>query len=292
MERRYLVATLALVATFAIFSREFRSGHLANLPCSRAELMADLACAKRYAADRMVARVRPFVHRGVPEEAQMMAELNLPVLAAVNEQLAEAQAAVAQKTAEKECEAARRAQVNTERAQAATERAHEISARAVERAQELSIRANERAAEINARAIERAQRINACAMQRAQRAMERSRSRMAQPKVEGYPIPINFEVVSPSDFALPMQISLESRLAVESVKAQVAAEQFRVETLQRANQKIMNNVQVVVTTEDVSGVDPLKQFNGARTLSRQIERAIQHSLQNISRAVDRTFARI
>src|SRR5271157_5736064 len=55
MERRYLVATLALVATFAIFSREFRSGHLANLPCSRADLMAELACAKRYMADQLVA---------------------------------------------------------------------------------------------------------------------------------------------------------------------------------------------------------------------------------------------
>ena len=53
MERRYLVATLALVATFAIFSREFRTGHLANLPCSRAELRADLACAKHYVADQL-----------------------------------------------------------------------------------------------------------------------------------------------------------------------------------------------------------------------------------------------
>ena len=32
MERRYLVATLALVATFAIFSREFRAEYLAKLP--------------------------------------------------------------------------------------------------------------------------------------------------------------------------------------------------------------------------------------------------------------------
>src|ERR1035438_3378442 len=58
MERRYLVATLALVATFAIFSREFRSGHLANLPCSRAALRADLACAKQYVADQLEAKLR------------------------------------------------------------------------------------------------------------------------------------------------------------------------------------------------------------------------------------------
>ena len=47
MERRYLAATLALAATFLIFSGEFRSGHLAKFPTSRAELQADVACADR-----------------------------------------------------------------------------------------------------------------------------------------------------------------------------------------------------------------------------------------------------
>jgi chemotaxis protein histidine kinase CheA len=227
MERRYLAATLTLVATFAIFSREFRSGHLATLPCSRAEMRAEIACAKRYATEQLVAKVRPFVDRGVPEEQQMVAELNLPVLAAVNEKVAEAQAAAAQKITEKNCEAAVRAQDNARRAQEATQRAHEmsthaaeraqeisaraneraqeISARAAEQAHELSLRANQRAIEINARAIERAQRISACAMERAQRALEKSRTRMSQPKVESLPIPINFEVVSPSDLGLPVQ---------------------------------------------------------------------------------------
>lgn len=301
MERRYLVATLALAATFAIFSREFRSGHLKALPCSKAELLADFACAKEYVADQLVAKVQPFMHRGGPEEAQMVAELNLPVLAAVNERVAEAQAAVAQKTAEKKCDAAARAQENARRAQEATERAQEMRARAAERAQELSdranaraqelsLRTNERAMKINARAIERAQRISACAMERAQRALDRSRSRTARPRVESFPIPINFEAPSPSDFVLPMQAALQSRLAVESVKARVAAQQFRVVTVQRANQKMMNDVQVVVTTQDVSGLGSLTQSSAARTVSRQIEHAIQHFLQNILRTIERTFA--
>ena len=68
MERRYLVATLALVATFAFFSREFRSGHLANLPCPRAALKADLACARQYLADQLEAKLRPFVARGIADK--------------------------------------------------------------------------------------------------------------------------------------------------------------------------------------------------------------------------------
>ena len=216
MERRYLVATLALVATFAIFSREFRSGHLATLPCPRAQMRAEIACAKKYVTDQLVAKVRPFADRGVPEEQQMVAELNLPVLAAVNEKVAEAQATAVQPITEKKCDAAVRAQENARRAQEATERAREMSARAAERAQkisaraneraqELSLRANQRAIEINVRAIGRAQRISACAMARAQRTLEKSRTKMAQPKVESLPIPINFEVVSPSNFVLPAQ---------------------------------------------------------------------------------------
>lgn len=213
MERRYLAATLALAATFAIFSREFRSGHMTKLPCPRAQLMSELSCAKRYVAERLMAKLEPYVDRRAPEEAQMVAELNLPVLAAVNEKVAEAQAAVAQKTAEKNCDAAVRAQDNARRAQEATERAQELSARAAQRAQELSarvqvraqeasLRANERAMEINARAIERAQRISACALERAQRALNKSQFRVARPQPEGMPIHINLEMAPATRFIM------------------------------------------------------------------------------------------
>lgn len=312
MERRYLVATLALVATFAIFSREFRSGRLDKLPCSRAELQADVACAKQYVAERLAAKVRPLVDRGVPEEAQMVAELNLPVLAAVNEAVAEAQA-TAQKIAEKNGDVSKRAQDSAQRAQEASERARELGVRAAERAQELSARAAERAQEISEPAVERAQEINAraseravevnervvdrvqrtnpCAMERAQRAMGRSRSKMALPQGQSLPMHINFEVMAPPDFTLPVQAALESRLAVDSVKAHVTAEQLRIITVQRANQKVLNDVRVIVNRQDVSGTG-LNQFSAARLVSRQIERAIQHFLQNLLRTLERTFATI
>ena len=80
MERRYLAATLALAATFAIFSGEFRSGHLAKFPTSRVELQADLACAKHYVAEQMMAKLQPYLDH-TPEQAQIVAELNLPELA-------------------------------------------------------------------------------------------------------------------------------------------------------------------------------------------------------------------
>src|SRR5271165_2365094 len=145
MERRYLVASLALVATFAIFSREFRSGHLANLPCPRAALKAEIACAKQYLAEQFDAKIRSFVARAIPDEQQMVAELNLPALAAANERVAEVQAKIAERVAEKQSAAAR-AQDNALRAQ-------ERSLRDVERMQE-------RAAELSARATERAQAMN------------------------------------------------------------------------------------------------------------------------------------
>ncbi len=272
MERRYLVASLALIATFAIFSREFRSGRLDKLPSSRAELRADVNCAKRYVAERLAAKVRPLVDRGGPEEAQMVAELNLPVLAAVNEKIAEAQATAAQKVAEKKCDTAIRAQETTLRAQQAAQRAEELSARAAQRAQELSARANQRAQEISQRAnqrtqelsvraseraeqinmrmIEHAQQVSDSAIVRAQRAMERSRSKMALPQGQGLPMHINFEVMAQPDFVLPEQAAIAGRLAAESVNAQVAAQQIRIVTVQRANQKIVNDVQVVVTRQD------------------------------------------
>jgi hypothetical protein len=313
MERRYLVAALALIATFAIFSREFRSGRLDKLPRSRAELQADVNCAKRYVAEQLAEKVRPLVDRGVPEEAQMVAELNLPVLAAVNEKIAEAQAAAAQKTAEKKYDTVVRAQETTLRAQQAVQRAEELSARAAERAQELSeranqraqeisqraneraqelsIRANERAAEINMRMIEHARQVSDCASERTQRAMERSRATMTPPQAPSLPMHINFEVMAPPDFALPEQAAMAGRHASESVKAQVAAQQIRMVTVQRANQKIVNDVQVVVTRQDLSG-GQLAQLSAARAVSRQIERAIQHFLQNLLRTLERTFATI
>ena len=91
MERRYLVATLALAATFMVFSQAFGAGRLAKLPRSRAEVQADIACVRRTVAERIMAKLAPYVDSRAPEQAQMVAELNLPQLAQVEQQVDDAQ---------------------------------------------------------------------------------------------------------------------------------------------------------------------------------------------------------
>ena len=208
MERRSLIATLALVATFAIFSRGLQSGHLANPACPLSKLKAEIARAKHYLADQLVAKIRPFVDRGVPEEQQMVAELNLPALAAANEKVAEAQAMLAQQTAENNCEAAMRVQERALRAQEAGFRAQERNLRAAQRAQEradeISVRVQERMQEVNARIAVRAQEITVHAMERAQRNIEKPHSKMAYPVA--MPIHVKVEMASPS-FAFPVTVT-------------------------------------------------------------------------------------
>jgi hypothetical protein len=210
MERRSLIATLALVATFAIFSRGLQSGHLANPACPLSKLKAEIACAKHYLADQLVAKFRPFVDRAIPEEPQMVAELNLPVLASANEKIAEAQVQLAQLTVEKNCEAAIRAQEHAMRAQEAGFRAQERSLRGVQRAQEraevINVRVQERMQEVNARMAVRAQEITVHAVERAQRNMERSHSKMAYPVA--MPIHVKVEMASPN-FAFPVTVAPE-----------------------------------------------------------------------------------
>jgi hypothetical protein len=296
MERRYLIATLALVATFAIFSREFRSGHLANLPCTRAELKADLACAKQYLVDQVDAKVHPFVSRGIPEEQQMVAELNLPVLVAANEQAAEVQAQIAQQMAEKQCDAATRAQEQALRAQEIGLREQERGLRAAERAQE-------RAAEISARVQERAQEITARAMERAQRAFEKSQWKVQKsqwkmalpntppvPNAPIAPLPIDFQVSMPADFDQQIHAAVESRVAVKCVRAQAAAQQYRTVMIRRANDNMQNNVHVVVSTQDVSGLTALTQSPASQNAMHKLGRDIQRFEDHVTRTIDRAFA--
>ena len=201
MERRYLAATLALAATFAIFSREFRSGHLAKFPTSRAELQADVDCAKHYVAEQMMAKLQPYLDH-TPEQAQIVAELNLPELARAEQKVVAAQVLATEQSAHQKCEVTLRAQRDVMHAQKASERALEIEIRNVERAQKIQELAVVRAQELTERAAERAQKINVAAVIRAQEAaarsiekaqcsMEKSRSQMVH---AGTPIHINFQV--------------------------------------------------------------------------------------------------
>jgi hypothetical protein len=219
MERRYLAATLALVATFAIFSREFRSGPLAKLPRTRAELQADVACAKHYVAEQLMAKLQPFVDRAAPEQAQMVAELNLPEIVRVQQRDAQAQAVLAQQAAQHQCAAAMRAQRTALRAQeAAQQRAFEIRIRAAEqgqrisdlavvRAQELSERAMERAQRVDLRATLRAQELAERPIERTQCALEKSRSKMQRSQLQGMPIHINFLAPSAPNITITVPVA-------------------------------------------------------------------------------------
>jgi hypothetical protein len=116
MERRYLVATLAIIATFAVFSRGFRT--LERVSLSYGQHVGATAKAKcnadASAASRFMGKVRTHLRPGYPEEAQLLAEMNLPIAMAqakVAEQVARQNLAAAQcarATALREAERAQR----------------------------------------------------------------------------------------------------------------------------------------------------------------------------------------
>ena len=104
MERRYLVASLAIIATFATFSSGFRS--LQQLSQQRGQHCPTLS--------RWAAELKTRLHPAYPEEAQLLAEMNLPIAAAQARvaqqamQQSEAAAQCARETARREAERARR----------------------------------------------------------------------------------------------------------------------------------------------------------------------------------------
>ena len=80
MERRYLVAALAIVATFTGLSRGFQSlQHLSPLQVHHLRVLARVKCEASAAAARAMARVKTQLHPGYPEEAQLLAEMNAPM---------------------------------------------------------------------------------------------------------------------------------------------------------------------------------------------------------------------
>lgn len=81
MERRYLVAALAIITTFAGLSRGFRS--LENLSLVHAQQLGAVAKAKCDAgsAAQALAKIRTHLRPGYPEEAQLLAEMNVPIAA-------------------------------------------------------------------------------------------------------------------------------------------------------------------------------------------------------------------
>src|SRR5215471_18642102 len=103
MERKYLVATLALVATFTVVSQGMKYSLVNRVPHSRAELAADIACARHYVVQQIVAKLDPQVDNNAPEQAQMVAELNLPEVVALRQKTDEVQQLVQEKIAHQRC---------------------------------------------------------------------------------------------------------------------------------------------------------------------------------------------
>ena len=217
MDRRYLAATLALAAAFAVFSRGFDSGRLARLPHSRVEILADLACAKRYVAQQLVAQLEPYTGTHTAEQAQIVAELNLPELASAEQQMAAAPVLAQEQMAHRECEARLRAQKAAQQVYhmriLTQDHPQVLTDLAVIRAEDLSARVDEWRAmadaqrfqfNLNMEDLERAQKISARAAEQARRAIERSHRKLTTPQVPGMPIHINFVTPVTTDFTISM----------------------------------------------------------------------------------------
>src|SRR5271165_3552858 len=126
MERRYLVATLAIIATFAVFSRGFQS--LQQLSLQRAQHGQSMIGSQ---CDRMpsivshwIAKFKSQLHPAYPEEAQLLAEMNLPIAAAQAKAAEQAvkQSQAAAEIAMREAERARRDAMRMKEQMARTEK--------------------------------------------------------------------------------------------------------------------------------------------------------------------------
>jgi hypothetical protein len=222
MERRYLAATLALAVTFAVFSHGFNGGCLAKLTRSRAKVLAELAYAKRYVAQQLVAKLEPYTGSRTAEQAQIVAELNLPELARVEQRIEAAPVLVQQEIAKKNCEAALRAQKVAQHVYRmrilAQENPQVLTDLAVIRGEDPTARANEWRAmadadrfqfNFNIEDLERAQKISVRAVEQARRAMERSHPRVEAPHAPGMPMHINFVTPAAPDFTISVPAAPE-----------------------------------------------------------------------------------
>jgi hypothetical protein len=112
MERRYLVATLAIIATFAVFSRGFQSlQQISQRRVQHGQAVTGSQCDRVPSiVSHWIAKFKSELHPSYPEEAELMAEMNLPIAAAqarVAEQAAK-QSQAAADIAVREAERARR----------------------------------------------------------------------------------------------------------------------------------------------------------------------------------------
>jgi N-methylhydantoinase A/oxoprolinase/acetone carboxylase beta subunit len=131
MERRYLVAALAIIATFAVFSRGFHALEQLSFDHSTKNLKT-MAAAKCWASSAAlnIAKVRAKLHHGYPpEQAQLVAEMNLPGMeSTIAEQMSRQDAAISRCAREKALQQAERARRDAMRIQQDYMRAYATSA--------------------------------------------------------------------------------------------------------------------------------------------------------------------
>ena len=112
MERRYLVAAIALIATFAITSRGFRALERVSLVRSaHAQTLAAQQCPSSMAA-RALAKIHTHLRPRIPEEAQLLAEMNAPLAnmqSTISEQMSRQNQAIEQAARERAMRDAERA---------------------------------------------------------------------------------------------------------------------------------------------------------------------------------------
>jgi hypothetical protein len=119
MERRYLVAALAIIATFAGLSRGFHA--LQQMSLNQSENYQAVAAARCWAnsASQTVAKVRAHFRGGyAPEQAQLVAEMNMPRMeSTIAEQMSRQDTAISRCAREKALQQAERARRDAMRAQ-------------------------------------------------------------------------------------------------------------------------------------------------------------------------------
>ena len=233
MERRYFVAALALIATFAVFSRGLRAlQQYSQLPGPRVEVRIGMTCPTSSSkVSRWIAKARTHLRPALPEEAQLLAEMNLPIAAM--------QARVEEQAARQ--------------GEAAARCAREIAMREAERGQ---------------REAERAQRE----AERAQRQAIQIQEKMANLNVHGPMDPMSIEVNMPDDLEQRIQLqtsALANRMTATSVKLQVAADRLKGASLRMAGvQNINFDVHAPQVAAHVSTHAPCKVRGGQAQIRR------------------------
>ena len=120
MERRYLVAALAIIATFTVTSRGFRTlEHISIAHAAHAEVFVKSRC-QASSATQALAKIGTRLRPRFPEEAQLLAEMNAPLVnmqSTIAEQVSRQDAAIARCARERAMHDAERAYREAMRAQ-------------------------------------------------------------------------------------------------------------------------------------------------------------------------------